>query len=212
MGVIMTKQIEQYLLKIRSVIGAKIIVDSQNDIEEIHIVSDLKRSPKQILRDIEAVLLSEFDMTVDYKKVSIAQVKSDSVKTESDPRVRLKSIEYSNRGKSLDITVALEKFNQVYSCTKTGIKTISNMKRLTGMAVLEAVESYLGIEEVLVFEDSKEVSLSNINIIAVSITSIYHNREEIFTGTAKAGLDVNEAVARATLDAVNRHIIQLESF
>lgn len=207
----MTEQIEKYLLKIRSVIGAKIITNDHNEIEEMHIVSDLRRAPKQILRDIEAIMLSEFNMPIDYKKVSIAQVKGDSIKTDQDPRVRLKSIEYSNLGSSIDVTVTLEKFNEMFSSTKTGIKTTSNVKRLAGIATLKAVEEYLGIYDVFVFEDSKEVSLSNVDVIIVTITSIYHHREELYTGTARVGTDINEAVTRATLDAVNRHILQLQS-
>ncbi len=207
----MTKSIEQFLLKIQSVIGSKVITNEEGIIEEIHIVSDLRRSPKQILRDVEAILLSEFDQAVDYKKISIAQVKGDSVKTEQDPRIKLKSIGYGNFGTSIDVTVTLEKFSETYVSTSSGIKTTSNAMRLTGTAALQAVENYLGIHDVFVFEDAKEVNLSNVKIIAVSITSIYHHREETYIGTARITTDLNEAVARATLDAINRHILQLET-
>lgn len=207
----MTKNIEQFLLKIQSVIGSKVIMDSNGNIEEIHIVSDLRRSPKQILRDAEAILVAEFDQSVDYKKISIAQVKGDSVKTEQDPRIKLRSIEYGNCGTSIDVTITLEKFGERYTSTKSGIKTTSNVMRLAGNTTLHAVENYLGIHDVFLFEDSKEVTLANTKIIAVSITSIYHHREETFIGTAKVVTDVNEAVTRATLDAINRHILQLEA-
>jgi len=207
----MTKSIEQFLMKIQSVIGSKVIMDSSGTIEEIHIVSDLRRSPKQILRDVEAILISEFDQSVDYKKISIAQVKGDSVKTEQDPRIRLRSIEYGNCGTSIDVTVTLEKFGERYTSTRSGIKTASNVMRLAGNTTLSAVEDYLGIHDVFVFEDSKEVVLASTKIIAVSITSIYHHREETYIGTAKVVTDLNEAVTRATLDAINRHILQLET-
>jgi len=207
----MTKSIEQFLLKIQSVIGSKVVADNEGNIEEIHIVSDLRRSPKQILRDVEAILISEFDQTVDYKKISIAQVKNDTVKTEQDPRIKLKSIAYGNCGTSVDVTVTLEKFAEPYASTTSGIKTMSNTKRLAGTATLQAVENYLGMHEVFVFEDSKELTLAGVKIIIVNITSIYHNREENYIGTAVVMTDINEAVTRATLDAINRHILQLES-
>jgi hypothetical protein len=207
----MTTQIEQFLMKIQSVIGAKVVMDQDGNIEEIHIVSDLRRSPKQILRDVEAVLLSQFDQPIDYKKVSIAQVKGGTVKNEQDPRIKLKSIEYTNMGKTIDVTVTLEKGSNEYTKTKSGIKTSANVMRLSGKAVLDAVEEYLGIYDVFVFEDCKEIKLSDTLVLAVSITSIYHHREELFIGTAKVGTDVNEAVTRATLDAINRHILQLEN-
>jgi len=206
----MTKNIEQFLLKIQSVIGAKVISDADDVIQEVHIVSDLRRSPKQILRDVEAILISEFDQIVDYKKISVAQIKEQAVKLEQDPRIKLKSIEYGNLGTSIDVTITLEKFGETYLSTRSGIKTMSNMMRLVGTATLKAVETYLGIHDVFVFEESKEVELSNINIVVVTIISIYYNKEELYIGTAKIKADLNEAVARATLDAVNRHIMQME--
>jgi len=93
------QNIEKYLLKVQSVIGCKVAVDRDERISEVHIVSDLRRSPKQILRDIEAVMISEFSMPIDYKKVSIAQVQSGSIKLDQDPRLKLKLIEYNNQPK-----------------------------------------------------------------------------------------------------------------
>ncbi len=207
----MTTHIEDFLMKIQSVIGSKVVMNQNGQIEEIHIVSDLRRSPKQILRDVEAVLLSQFNQAIDYKKVSIAQIKGGVIRNEQDPRIKLKSIEYSNMGNTIDVTVTLEKGNVEYTKTKSGIKTTANVMRLSGKAVLDAIEQYLGIYDVFVFEDCKEIKLSDTLVIAVSITSIYHHREEMFIGTAKVGTDVNEAVTRATLDAINRHILQLEN-
>jgi hypothetical protein len=207
----MTKSIEQFLLKIQSVISTKVIMDDSGNIDEIHIISDMRRSPKQILRDVEAILISEFNQDVDYKKISIAQVKGHSLKADQDPRIKLKSIEYGNNGTAIDVTIILEKFGEPYMSTVSGIKTASNIMRLSGTATLMAVENYLGIHDVFVFEDSREVRLSNYTVIVVSITSIYHNREEVFIGTARVGTDLNEAVTRATLDAINRHILQLET-
>ncbi len=207
----MTTHIEDFLMKIQSVIGSKVVMNQNGQIEEIHIVSDLRRSPKQILRDVEAVLLSQFNQAIDYKKVSIAQIKGGVIRNEQDPRIKLKSIEYSNMGNTIDVTVTLEKGNEEYTKTKSGIKTTANVMRLSGKAVLDAIEQYLGIYDVFVFEDCKEIKLSDTLVIAVSITSIYHHREEMFVGTAKVGTDVNEAVTRATLDAINRHILQLEN-
>lgn len=204
-------QMEQYIQKVQSVIGCKVVLGNEKNIEEIHIVSDLRRSPKQILRDIEAILISEFDMPIDYKKVSIAQIKGDTVKNEQDPRLKLRTIEYTNQGMGIDLTIALEKYGIIYESKLSGIKTTTNIKRLIGTTVLKAVETYCGQESVFVFEDSKSVVLSNVEVVVVSITSVFKGREEILTGTAKVLNDDKEAVARATLDAVNRHVLQLEN-
>lgn len=204
-------QMEQYIQKVQSVIGCKVVLSPREEIEEIHIVSDLQRSPKQILRDIEAILISEFDTPIDYKKVSIAQIKGNTIKNEQDPRLKLKTLSYNNHDTNVDLKIVLEKQGEFFECTISGIKTQSNVKRLVGKAVLRAVEEYLGISDVLVFEDSKSMSLTNAEVIVVSITSVYGGHEEVYTGSAKVTSDSKEALARATLDAINRHIVFVES-
>lgn len=203
--------IENYLLNVQSVIGCKVVMDRDDKISEIHIVSDLRRSPKQILRDIEAVMISKFDLPIDYKKVSIAQVRSGSIKLDQDPRLKLKLIEYNNNGANVAVKVVLEKQDEVYESELVGINTPNNFNRLVGSVVLKAVASYLNVHEVFVFEDVKYVQLANINVVVVSMTSVINGREEIFTGTAKVTSDQKEAIARATLDAINRHVLQLDA-
>ncbi|MCT4597591.1 MAG: hypothetical protein N4A50_06900 [Vallitalea sp.] len=205
------EQMESYLKKIRSIQGCKVVIDENEDIEEIHIVSDLRRNPKQILRDIEAVLISEFNISIDYKKISIAQVNGDAVHNESDPRLKLKIIEYNNNGSNIEVRVVLEKCGHTYESSMSGINTSSNINRILGNTVLKAVEEFCEVQDVFVFEDARKVSLSNVEVIVVSISSNYQNREEIYTGSAKIGNDVKQALARATMDAINRHIIQLTS-
>lgn len=205
------ESIENYLQKVQSVIGCKVIMDKEEKISEIHIVSDLRRSPKQILRDIEAIMISEFDMPIDYKKVSIAQIQSGSLKLDQDPRLKLKLIEYNNNGSNVTVKVALEKQGEVFESELVGVNTANNFKRLIGAVVLRAVEKYCDASDVFVFEDVKRVELANIEVMVVSMTSVFNGSEEIFTGTARVQNDSKEAIARATLDAVNRHVLRLDS-
>lgn len=203
--------IESYLQKIQSVIGCKVVLNANNVIDEMHIVSDLRRSPKQILRDIEAVMISQFDQAIDYKKVSIAQIQSGALKLDQDPRLKLKFIEYNNDGTNVEVKVALEKQGEIYEAELIGINTSNNFKRIIGNVVLRAIESYCNLRDVFVFEDVKRVELANVSVMVVSITSVYRGNEEVFTGTAKVVNDSREAIARATLDAVNRHVLHLDS-
>lgn len=205
------KDMEQVLLKVRSVIGAKVTVDGEGNIEEIHIVANLRRSTTQIMRDVESIMLSEYNRTLDNRKISIVQVKSEWNAEEQDVRLKLKTIEYSNDGSSIDVSIILEKNEGQYACTQSGIKTETNVMRLAGTATLRAIEEYLGIKEVFVFEECREMFLSGMRIIIVTIASIANEQEELFIGTAQVKSDLNEAVARATLDALNRQVHYLES-
>jgi len=206
----MTVKVENYLKKIQSVIGCKIVLGEDDEINEIHIVSDLRRSPKQILRDVEAIMITEFDTLVDYKKISIAQIQSGLLKLDQDPRLKLKLIEYNNDGGNVAVKVALEKQGEIYESDLIGIHTTNNFKRLIGSVVLHAVEKYCDIQDAFVFEDVKEIDLANNKVVVVSIASVINKEEEIFIGTAKVMHDSKEAIARATLDAVNRHVLHLD--
>jgi hypothetical protein len=201
--------IESYLKKIRSIQSCKIIINEDEDIEEIYMVSDLRRNPKQILRDIEAILRSEFNISIDYKKVSIAQIKNDSMQYDTSQRLKFKSIEYNEEGSNIEVKVVLEKAGQTYESSMSGINTSSNLNRILGNAVLKAVELFCEVEDVFVFEDARKVSLSNIDVMVVSISSHYKGREQIYTGTAKIGNDSKVALARATMDSINRNLVQL---
>ncbi|MCT4542035.1 MAG: hypothetical protein N4A63_00665 [Vallitalea sp.] len=201
--------IESYLKKIRSIQSCKIIINEDEDIEEIYMVSDLRRNPKQILRDIEAILRSEFNISIDYKKVSIAQIKNDSMQYDTSQRLKFKSIEYNEEGSNIEVKVVLEKAGQTYESSMSGINTSSNLNRILGNAVLKAVELFCEVEDVFVFEDARKVSLSNIDVMVVSISSHYKGREQIYTGTAKIGNDLKVALARATMDSINRNLVQL---
>ncbi len=204
--------VEEYLQKIQSVIGCKIVSDDNGAIQEIHIVSDMERSPKQILRDIEAIMLSEFNQTIDYKKVSIAQIQQDSVKTSDDPRLKLTQMSFKTFGREVEISISLEKQGEQFVATLTGINTSRNYKCMIVNTVLEAIHQYLGRTEVFMAEDVKVVQLSSVEVVLVSIVSFYRGREEILTGSAKIVSDRNEAIAKASLNAVNRQILLKSSF
>ena len=56
------EEIESFLTNIKSVQSCKIIADSEENITEIHVLSDSSRHSKQIVRDIRTTLLSHFNL------------------------------------------------------------------------------------------------------------------------------------------------------
>lgn len=68
------EEMEYFLNDIKSVLSSKVIVDSNNEISEIHVLSDNSRHSKQIARDIRTALLSKFNVDIDYKIISVAQI------------------------------------------------------------------------------------------------------------------------------------------
>ena len=65
--------IEGTLSRLRGVVSARLVRDERGEIQEVHVLADALRHPKQIGRDIESALFSEFGIRIDHRKISIAQ-------------------------------------------------------------------------------------------------------------------------------------------
>ena len=63
------------------------------EIEEIHVMAQPGRRPKQIVRDVESLLFVDFDYLVDYRKISLVQISEESFTTTWARRPRLISVE-----------------------------------------------------------------------------------------------------------------------
>jgi hypothetical protein len=59
---------EQAIKQIKSVIAARINVNIQGEIEEVHILTGSGRAPKQVVRDVESTLIAQFDYGIRAKR------------------------------------------------------------------------------------------------------------------------------------------------
>jgi len=73
-------KIEELISRVPGVKAVKVVGDSSG-LNEIHVITSSDKSPKQIVRDIETVILASTGVRLDRKIISIAQVESD-VRTE----------------------------------------------------------------------------------------------------------------------------------
>lgn len=200
------KEMEQYIKQIKAVESCKIILDQEQSIDEIHIVSGMSRSPKQISRDIQSILISKFGLSIDHKKISIAQINIDSIA--DGYRLKLKTIEYSITEGKANVRVALVKDEEIYDGVISGVNTTYNTQRMLAKATLLAVEKYCGVDDTLVLEDIKTSTIAGTEVAVVAVSLILPNHEQMLTGSALVSRDKKEAIVKATLDAVNRSIIK----
>ena len=68
------EEYQQLLNKIPGILSSRIITDDSQDITEVHILSSISRGPKQIVRDVQSALLAKYNLAVDHKIISVAQV------------------------------------------------------------------------------------------------------------------------------------------
>lgn len=199
--------IESFLGKLNSVISAKIVLGKDDEIEEIHILADNNRHSKQISRDIQSVLISKFDINIDHKKISIAQVEGERVSLK-EFRLKIRSIEFLTSHRKADVKVILEKEDETFEGVTSGANTASNSLKLIAEATLKAVEGFANCMDTFILEDIKTTTLSGKEVVVVAITYLDNYTEYLLSGTSYINRDIKEAVVKATLDAINRCILK----
>ncbi len=213
------EEIEKSLKNLDDILFVKMILSEEKDIKEIHVITRDSCNPKKIMRNIESFLLAKYNIQVDYRKISIAQVKDDDgikeeqVKEESESFLRLKfsDIKIITTGNHFEVLVQLESNGKIYEGKVSGKNWDQNQEYLVAEATLEGISSFL---EGLIFfqiDEIKKIRLDSKDIVMVSINLINSKRKENLVGSTVIKDDFNKAVVKAILKATNRRILIKEN-
>ena len=83
---------ENQIVQLEGVISANISLKENGEIDEIHVIADKSRNPKNIVRDIETLFHVNLNQEIDHKKISIAQLNINDGTTSSQQRIEIVSI------------------------------------------------------------------------------------------------------------------------
>lgn len=198
------REVESYLTNIKSVMSCKIIADENNKINEIHVLSDNSRHTKQIARDIRSALLSRFDIAIDHKLISVAQIiKNLTVNTD----FRLVYDGYTNETTSdrINIKTKLSWDGKNYIGEAEGIKSEKNTLKVAALSTLDAIKNAIGLDCFIV-EDIQTANAAGSEVVLAAITYIDHGEENILMGTSIVVNNTIDSTIKATLNAINRKI------
>jgi hypothetical protein len=67
------QEAERLLLSLQGVVSARVVTRPGGEIEEIHLLTTTDVKPKQTVRNVESALLAHLDLSVDHRKISVAQ-------------------------------------------------------------------------------------------------------------------------------------------
>lgn len=201
------EQIEYFLNSIKSVISSKIITDANNDICEIHAVSDNSRHSKQVARDIRTALLSKFNLDIDYKIISVAQI-NKNISLNSDYRLQYEGYTNEITSDRIKIKIKLSYDDKDYSGEAEGIKSEKQSLVVAAKATLDAIKQAINLD-CFITEDIQSTKIIGEDAILVAITQINNGRENILIGSAIVKNNKIDAVIKATLNAVNRKVCLL---
>lgn len=197
--------IEQNLEKLDSVVSSKLVIGENNSIDEIHVVSNGSRNVKQIVRDIQSVLIATYNIQIDHKKISIAEIMDDNLR-KKECRLKIVSVSRNNSGQRATIEVVLNSPRGEFRNSASGIYAGRNIDRMIVDATLRTIEEACGYDEIFILEDIKAVNISTDKAVLIVIMCVENGKEQRLCGSCMIKSDYNEAVVKATLDAINRYV------
>ncbi len=194
-------KIEELISRVPGVKAVKVVGDSSG-LNEIHVITSSDKSPKQIVRDIETVILASTGVRLDRKIISIAQVESDT-RTEKILPYQLTNLKMENVDeRNVRVNVTIEHGEEELYGEFSGPKTSRNVPKIVGNAVLNALADVHDFA--LSFDDFAEVYFVGKKYVLVHITKQYNNIEESIIGTAIMDGNFEKSIAEAVLDAFRR--------
>jgi hypothetical protein len=200
--------LQELINDIEGIVSSKVKLDDTGNLVEIHALADKSRNAKQIVRDIQSAVTAKFDLEIDHRIISIAQLSCDSV-MQKDLRIVFKGMEVASKGLEIDVKVILSHGDKDYFGSQKGINTTTSINRTIAQATLKALSDFLNIGEIFVVEDVETLNIAKTNVVVVAVTCVDKNGEQLLIGSSMNLGDIKEAVVKATLDAVNRRIAKL---
>jgi hypothetical protein len=203
-------EIETALSQVAEIRAARIVSSDEGVIQEIHVLADPSKTPKQLVRDIESMIMAQFGIPIDHKKVSIAQLGRESIVIDETPaapaRARINSVHTDVMGVRAVATVTLELEGEVYTGVAEGPASTTGRRRLVGQATLNAVEKYTAGTFGFALEDVAIVTLGRERVAVSCVILVTPLGEQALAGSALARQSENDSLVRATLDAINRRL------
>lgn len=197
------EDLEKTLCQIRDVKAARIVTGRDRAIDEIHIIALPTKGPKQLARDVESALMARYGVSVNHKKISIAQIEQKEL-TRDRARPKIVSIDAELVGVQAKVSVVLALSSRDYEGVATGPASYTGRTRLVALATLDAVEKIVQGSYGFALEDVTIVKLGRESVATACVVLVSPLGEEIFSGSAVVKQNENDAVVRATLDAINR--------
>ena len=203
MEILNVKEIEEFLNKIISVLNNRVVLNDKGEMVEVHILSNSQRSAKQIIRDVQTVLTTKFNLKIDHKIISIAQV-YEKDEDYNLHRLSIEEVEYSTSQRTAKARVALGYNGNTYVGDCEGVQSSMQSNKLVARATLKAVESFLNNKMNLLLEEIKTIRIADKNVVVSCVNLIDRHSEKCLIGNCVVDNDVNLAITKSVLDALNR--------
>lgn len=188
------------------VLNAEFVLDG-DIVREIHVLADQSRYPKQIVRDIQSAMAARFQMELDHRIISVAQIPAPP--TFLKRRLICRQLDLSTCRDSINASVTLEldgrqKRGESIACSST-----YDRNRCIAQATVDAINGFLNTSNRFSLVEWKSIPMGERNITLAMLQLFGCGKPEYLIGACQEGDDPSLAAVYCTLDAVNRRILNL---
>jgi hypothetical protein len=230
------EDVERALTGLKDVRSARIVTNDAGGILEIHVVADTARSAKMVARDVESILVAKIGLSIDHRKISVAQVEEETEETAEagptsqaeakpakrveapaglyltpeDKRIEFVGVSLAQSNLVAQVRVELSRDGVGTVAEATGADSTDSVLRIVAEATMEAVQRYFENGGLFTVTAVEQMTVGGKPIVVVVVAHVYERGERVLVGACPTSGDVPRAVALATLDAVNRFLRRLE--
>ena len=210
------RRVERLLRSVEGVDSLKIVPDGLGAIDEIHVLSGSGLGAKQIVRNIESALLAQFGLQIDYRKISIAQVRQqdlpitpiDAPEPEPPPeprRIILRGFNVDRRAdERVSCRVRLGENDETYEGQAQGPDYARARLEVVAQAVLNGLSRATEGASTFGVEGVSQVDVLGRRLIVALVHASAGRATLSLSGIAEVRDSVEEAVVLACLNATNR--------
>ncbi|MCA9752406.1 MAG: hypothetical protein KC591_09460 [Gemmatimonadetes bacterium] len=181
--------------------------DPDGTITAVHVTARSGRSPKQIARDIEAILAAEEGVAIDHRKISIAQYgETELAPAQGMGRVSLSGVSLHHAPAGLEVEVVLSARGLQATGRAAGPGTRWEVRRTVAQATLDAIAKLVDGEPSFSLGEVEEKELGDKRVILVCVNRSLGRSESHLIGCCQVGFDPTQAPVFAVLDALNRFL------
>ncbi|MFP4200190.1 MAG: hypothetical protein ACLFS8_02115 [Clostridia bacterium] len=206
------EEVERLLQGLVGIDACRVVANEWGALEEIHVLSEAERHPKQVVRDVESALAARWKLRVDHKKISVAQL-SGGTEGEIRPAVppaslRLESLRTHNRldDSSMEVSLVLrEEAGRAFEGSATIGGGRGNRLSVFARAAVAAVNGYLQGESSVELENVRLFEMAGREIVVCLLARLNRGGEiSAISGSSVVHGDRGSAAVNAVLAAIIR--------
>ena len=196
--------LEREIASLPEVRAVRVVATNAGRISEVHLIAEGRKSPKQLVRDIQTLAQAKLGLEIDHRVVSVVQFGSD-VSLISELAPRLAALSFSTEAGRATCRVRLEIGDETTLGESSGPATSVGRPRLVAQATTQALSAFGGSRPIADVADITFLDIGSHRLaVCIVVLATPDGDERVAAGSALVHGDDHEAIVRAVLDAVAR--------